>query len=355
MSNTENNLNKNIDILQELDIKEEIKILQSQSNINTNIWLSQEDEKYNEIKILNIKEEVKRLENESINKKTNFNTEDNNNFNNRKTNRIEKRKKIYFLSSIIFFTKYLITSSLIFWVLLLTTNYSAYINIAKSYIYSWEMKITEQRLVNSVEATNIKDKYKDIAKVKVENKIIDKTISEEKETKLSIKKLKKKQDKKDINLNIKITPYSNRVIIPKIWKNIPLLDIKNRNISGESELNDIFAKELEKWIIRYPGSSKPWENWTSFIFWHSSNFPWIKWEYNDVFATLDNVSYWDEIIVYYWQEKFKYKIREKKVITPWDVSVLERNKKKSEITLMTCWPIWTTLNRLIVIWELIEE
>jgi LPXTG-site transpeptidase (sortase) family protein len=47
-------------------------------------------------------------------------------------------------------------------------------------------------------------------------------------------------------------------------------------------------------------------------------------------------------------------VREKNVITPGDVSVLERNKKKSEITLMTCWPIGTTLNRLIVTGELVE-
>ena len=53
-------------------------------------------------------------------------------------------------------------------------------------------------------------------------------------------------------------------------------------------------------------------------------------------------------------KKYTYKIREKKVITPWDVSVLERNQDKSEITLMTCWPIGTTLNRLIVTWELVE-
>jgi sortase (surface protein transpeptidase) len=35
-------------------------------------------------------------------------------------------------------------------------------------------------------------------------------------------------------------------------------------------------KELEKGIIRYPGSAKPGENGSSFIFGHSSNFPWIK-------------------------------------------------------------------------------
>jgi len=346
-----NKENENIDILQELDIQEEINKLKSEWNISDTLNISQEEEKINELKQLNLKEEVEKLEKEKIKLTKHDETE----LNNRKEERIKKRKKTYFLSGIIFLSKYLITSSLIFWVLLLTTNYSAYINIAKSYIYSWEMKITEQRLVNSVEATNIKDKYKDIAKQKKEEKITKDITSEESITKLSITKLKKKQDKKDINLNIKITPYSNRVIIPKIGKNIPLLDIKNRNVSWENELNDIFAKELENWIIRYPGSAKPWNKGTSFIFWHSSNFPWIKWDYNDVFATLDNVSYWDEIIVYYWQEKYKYVIREKKVITPWDVSVLKRDKEKSEITLMTCWPIWTTLNRLIVIWELVKE
>jgi sortase (surface protein transpeptidase) len=34
---------------------------------------------------------------------------------------------------------------------------------------------------------------------------------------------------------------------------------------------------------------------------------------------------------------------------------LKRNKNKSEITLMTCRPVWTTLNRLIVTWELIKK
>jgi sortase (surface protein transpeptidase) len=166
--------------------------------------------------------------------------------------------------------------------------------------------------------------------------------------------MKKEENKKNINLDIEITPYENRIIIPKIWKNIPLIDIKNRNIKWEKELENIFMKELENGVIRYPWSAKPWKEWNTFIFWHSSNFPWMKWDYNDIFALLDKVVYNDEVIIYYWQKKYVYKIREKKVITPWDVSILERNMKKSELTLMTCRPIWTTLNRLIVVWDLIE-
>jgi sortase (surface protein transpeptidase) len=112
--------------------------------------------------------------------------------------------------------------------------------------------------------------------------------------------------------------------------------------------------ELANWVVRYPWSSRPWEIWNSFIFWHSSNFPWIKWDYNDVFALLDNVVFWDEIIAYYNQKKYVYKVREKKIIKPGDVSILKKDTKKAEITLMTCWPVWTTLNRMVVIRELVE-
>jgi len=260
---------------------------------------------------------------------------------------VSKRNSL--ISWFLFLTKYLLTSSLIFWVLLVSTNYGAYMSLAKSYIFKWELENKEQRLISSVEASSIIEKYAEVKTKEIESKLL------EEESALSIKKLIKTQDKENLKLNIEITPYENRIVIPKIWKNIPLIDIKNRNIDWQKELNNIFMKELEKWVIRYPGSAIPGKDWTTFIFWHSSNFPWIKWDYNDVFALLDKVVYDDEIMVYYWQKKYVYKIREKKVITPGDVSILERNKKKSEITLMTCRPIWTTINRLIVIWELVEK
>jgi len=67
-----------------------------------------------------------------------------------------------------------------------------------------EVQKTSTNLINSVEATKITE-------------VVSQKIEEEKEEeKLSIKKYKKELDNKDINLNIEIAPYSNRVIIPKI-------------------------------------------------------------------------------------------------------------------------------------------
>lgn len=264
-------------------------------------------------------------------------------------NLIEKKEKEKnsIKNSLIFIFKYLSTSVLIFGVLLIWTNYNAYINVVKWFLFQEEYKKSWESILNSVEASNIKEKI--IEKVEEEK-------NEEKEsTSSSIKKYKKELEDKKINLNIEITPYENRIVIPKLWKNIPLVDIKNQKVDSEHELENIFMSELEKWVVRYPGSAIPWENWNSFIFGHSSNFPWMWWDYNDVFSNLNFLESWDEVIIYYWQKKFIYKIKEKKVITPWDVSVLKRSPEKKELSIMTCWPIWTTLNRLVVIGEMKEQ
>jgi hypothetical protein len=71
----------------------------------------------------------------------------------------EKVKKNSFITAIIAFFKFTLTSSLIFSVLLLTTNYAAYTNIAKSYFNSEEIASSQEKLISSVEASSIKEKF----------------------------------------------------------------------------------------------------------------------------------------------------------------------------------------------------
>jgi len=258
-----------------------------------------------------------------------------------------------FIKNIVFLLKYLTTSTLIFAVLLVTTNYSAYINIAMSYINKDDFGKNEQLLISSVKASYIQEK---IVKKKEKTMKVNEKHSDLYKRKLHwVKKLINNNTNKNLKLNIDITPYENRLIVPKIGKNVPLLDVKNQKVGSNSELENIFMDELKDWVVRYPWTAKPWEKWNSFIFWHSSNFPWVTWDYNEVFALIDHITYDDKIIVYYWQKKYTYVVKEKKIISPNDVSLLKRDKNKAEISLMACWPIWTTLNRIIVIWELVEE
>lgn len=333
--------NSNEDFLTE-QIQETIdaqKNISSDNDLNT----------INNINVIPVEDKV--LENEQIN-----------------WNKVEKdlnkedRKSKYslknILSSFTFIFKYLLTSVFIFALLLLTANYSAYTSIVKNYLFEDEIIETQKSLISSVKASVIKEKVKEKKeerKIFRNEKDIEIVNNEYKTSIYSMNQLMNRANREDIKIDISISPYENRIIIPKIWKNIPLIDIKRKIVSWKNELNDIFMKELEGWVIRYPWSVRPWDIWNTFIFWHSSNFPWVAWKYNEVFALLDKVTFDDEIIVYYWQDKFTYKVKEKKVIRPWNVWVLKSDKWKKELTLMTCWPVWTTLNRLIVVWELIED
>ncbi len=275
----------------------------------------------------------------------------------------QKEVKPSMLSNWIFALRYVLTSVFIFSVLLLTTNYSAYLDIAKSYIFEDEINRQTETLLNSVSAWEINAeeqpiKEEVIKKTKQQRKTELKKQEEKsdiKEDKYAIKRLVAHMNKEEIDLSVSLVPYENRIVIPKIGKNIPLIDVQETQVEGKKQLDNIFMKELEEWVVRYPGSAIPWEKWNAFVFGHSSNFPWIAWEYNDVFSRLWQVEEWDIVFSYYWQKKYTYKIIEKAVIKPTEVDILKRNKDVSELTLMTCWPIGTTLNRLILIGELIEE
>jgi sortase (surface protein transpeptidase) len=48
-------------------------------------------------------------------------------------------------------------------------------------------------------------------------------------------------------------------------------------------------------------------------------------------------------------------VHDRAVVTPGDVQTLSaRDPTKKELSLMTCWPIGTTLERLIIFAELVE-
>lgn len=152
-----------------------------------------------------------------------------------------------------------------------------------------------------------------------------------------------------------LTPYENRIIIPRIGKNIPLVDISVDVHPDYEVMHETFMEELKKGVVRYPGTARPGEVGNVFIFGHSSNYPWVQSDYNDVFALLDQLQDGDEITIYYHQKKYTYRVTDRSTVKPGDVQALEkRDPTKKELSLMTCWPVGTTLERLIIFAELVE-
>ena len=76
--------------------------------------------------------------------------------------------------------------------------------------------------------------------------------------------------------------------------------------------------------------------------------------YGRFFNRLDEVELGDEIIVTTKGVEYKYKVFNKVVVEPTDVSVLKRNKKDKIVTLITCTPIKTATHRLIIQGKIIE-
>lgn len=138
----------------------------------------------------------------------------------------------------------------------------------------------------------------------------------------------------------------NRVLIPKIGIEAPVIEIS-------SPEDKYFAEALADGVVRYPNTSKPGEGSNAFITGHSSNYRWAKGDYNYVFSLLEKLEAGDEITVYYDREKYVYRVSEKKIVKPEDVSVLDPTEKPI-LSLMSCWPVGTALKRLVVISDQIE-
>lgn len=278
-----------------------------------------------------------------------------------KINKERKHKKItnFLVNQAKFLTHYVIVTIITFIILLATTNYSAYSKIAYNFINPDNLKNSSTEILNAIDNSRVKvyaDEDSSILWQEQQDKI-KKNLAESnlqlRDTYFSPKKLVPL--KSNVNLDVEIMPYENRLVIPKLGKNIPLVDVDaRRGWLDFVNLENLFMKELEKWVLRYPWTAKPGENGNVFVFGHSSNYAWEKWDYNDVFALLDNLEFGDEIYVYYNQKKYTYVVNEKKVVKPGNVKILDRDPNKKELSLMTCRPVGTSLNRLITFAELKE-
>ena len=269
-----------------------------------------------------------------------------------------------------FALNYVCVSAIIFVVLLGTLNWHAYTALAQSWLHPEKLQAANRSIENALAAAAVTDaqaqtgatassapEIRDGAKDAKRAAVLEERLKREKVVLkrewVSAKDLVRKADA--INYNVEITPYDNRVIIPRLAKNIPLVNVENNKVGNAKDWNKIFETELEKGIIKYPGSADPGEAGNAFIFGHSSNFPWIKGDYNDVFALLDKLEYGDEVTVYFKQKKYVYVIREKHVVKPGYVNAMHGKEEAKQLTLMTCWPVGTTLNRLIVTGELKQD
>jgi sortase A len=156
-------------------------------------------------------------------------------------------------------------------------------------------------------------------------------------------------------LNVEVFPTDMRLVIPRINKNVPVVGVNNDNLINQKwdGLEADIQKALQNGVIHYPGTALPGDKGNIVLTGHSSYYPWDPGRFKDVFALLHQVKLEDKIVVYFNQKKFLYQVENIKVVHPQDVDVLARTNGE-KLTLITCTPIGTNLNRLVVTAKLIS-
>ena len=140
------------------------------------------------------------------------------------------------------------------------------------------------------------------------------------------------------------------LIIPKINVDVPVIyDIGNDYDSQMAAM----TKGVAQFAI--PGAnSHPGQVGNTVIAGHSSNDLLDPGDYKFIFAQLDKLNVGDIIYANYNSKRYTYSVTKKEVVKPTDVDKLVYPTTKPILTLLTCTPIGTSVNRLLVTAEQIS-
>lgn len=133
--------------------------------------------------------------------------------------------------------------------------------------------------------------------------------------------------------------YDPEIIIAKIGVRAPVIYDANF---------DAIIERLRTGVVRYEGTADPGQVGNVVIVGHSSDFPWSTGQYKTVFALLDKLTIGDEIVLPFGQNRYIYRVTESKIVKPSNLTVLERTATPT-LTLISCYPVGTALNRLVII------
>lgn len=155
---------------------------------------------------------------------------------------------------------------------------------------------------------------------------------------------------KSLPLKEEIKPVNSdfSIVIPKIRVNANVV----KNVDPFD--SRIYQKALTQGVAHAKGSGLPGFPGNVFIFAHSA----INWyqasQYNSIFYLTNKLEPGDEIFVYYKGSKYRYSVTEKKIVKASEINYLSdsintTSQNSNSLTLMTCWPPGSDLNRLIIL------
>lgn len=143
---------------------------------------------------------------------------------------------------------------------------------------------------------------------------------------------------------VRVTPYNREftVVIEKIGVNAPI--VADVDVTDERA----YKAAMRAGVVHAKGTVKPGEAGNSFLFAHSSLDFWQLGPHATVFNLLRKLKVGDRVVVFREDRQYNFKVVGKEIVHGFDTTPLLRQYGEPTLTLQTCDPPGTTLNRLIV-------
>lgn len=136
----------------------------------------------------------------------------------------------------------------------------------------------------------------------------------------------------------------NWIRIPSIGINVPLA------LSPTIDDHDVIAT-LDQGAALYPNGITPGRLGNVFIAAHSTGEPW-RGKYRFAFLKINEIQGSNLIHLDYNGTRYTYEVAETKIVKPQPGFAVESGRPVPTVTLMACWPLWTTNQRYLVTAEL---
>lgn len=135
-------------------------------------------------------------------------------------------------------------------------------------------------------------------------------------------------------------PISYQLIIPSLSIDVSIVP----EVPGTDEQK--YLEALRGGVAHYAGTALPGAIGNAFIFGHSSYTE--SQAYSEIFKNLNQLTTNDQIYIHKQDIVLKYRVIESKIVAADDLAILAQGNDE-KLTLMTCWPIGTAKERMVVI------
>lgn len=139
--------------------------------------------------------------------------------------------------------------------------------------------------------------------------------------------------------------------VPGDWIRIPAIGVAVPLAQSPSMADRDVLKTLDRGAALYPNGVPPGHLGNTFISAHSTGEPW-KGTYRFAFLRINELTDGQLLHLDYQGSRYTYRIAAKEIVRPTPDFTVASDRPVPTVTLMACWPLWTTSQRMLVKGEL---